>query len=180
MPAREIFDGRSDKACQRLLYDLVALSSYMERCRALLARKFGLAGPQYSILMAVARFQETNGVCPGAVARLLHVSPAFITIEIRKLISRGLIEKRRCLGDGREVRLQVSVTARQLIDRYSSLLRELNEETYGKLTPDEFLSLIDVVEKLVEGAKKSVARVESMDRSLPHGGGTTHSFRPAI
>jgi DNA-binding MarR family transcriptional regulator len=151
-----LLHGTPDRDFQRLLYNLLAFSFHLNNCRRHLAKKFGLGGPPYSILMAVARFEEEGGVCPGALAKILHVSPAFITIEVRNLVTKGLLERRRHAGDAREIRLKTTERARQLINQYAELLRDLNQDTYGELTSDEFQGLMKTVEKLVSGARKSV------------------------
>lgn len=155
-----LVDG-SDKACQWLIYNFFALSLEMEACRNVVAKKFGISGPQYSILMAIARFQGDHGIRASAVANLLNVSAAFITTQTGKLIDQELLVKERNPDDRREVLLKVSASGQPLIERYSALIRDMNDTLFSELSADEFRVLI----RLVDGLVKTSARTVDMLRA---------------
>ncbi len=149
-----LVDG-SDKACQMLIYDLFAVGLEMEACRNLVARNLDISGPQYSILMAIARFQGDHGIRASAVADLLNVSAAFITTQTGKLIELGLLEKERNPDDRREVLLKASASGQPLIDRYSVLIREMNDTLFGELSAEEFQLLVKLVRRLVKNSERT-------------------------
>ncbi|MBM3485929.1 MAG: MarR family transcriptional regulator [Alphaproteobacteria bacterium] len=149
--------GGSDRTCRRLIYNLLALADHLDTCRNIVARKFGVSGPQYSVLMAIARHDDGEGVSADTIARVLNVSPAFITVETGRLIEMGLIAKRRDDGDRRRVSLQVSAEGRVLIDRYAPLVRLMNDTLLGRLDTEEFAALAATVEKLVDTSTRTAS-----------------------
>jgi ribose/xylose/arabinose/galactoside ABC-type transport system permease subunit len=93
----------SDRKFRVLVYDLLTISTRMAAVREHFAELTGLSGPQYSVLMAIAQYQSHGHATVGALARLLHVSSAFIATETGKLVRAGLITKRPNPNDGRSV-----------------------------------------------------------------------------
>lgn len=157
-----LVDG-SDRSCQWLIYNLFALSLHMEMCRNVVAKKFGVSGPQYSIFMAIARFQEEHGISAGAVARLLNVSAAFITTETGKLIEQGLLVKQRSPEDRRVVMLKVSPPGEALIDRYAKLISHMNDALFSDLSADEFQALNSVIGRLVKTSARTLDMLRAAD-----------------
>lgn len=153
----QLLAGGSDRTCRRLIYNFLALADHLDTCRNIVARKFGVTGPQYSVLMAIARHEDGDGVGAGMIARVLNVSPAFITVETGRLIEMGLLVKRRDDGDRRRVSLQVSAEGRVLIDRYAPLVRLMNDTLFGRLDAEEFAALAATVEKLVDTSTRTAS-----------------------
>jgi hypothetical protein len=73
--------GKTDHRFRQLLYDFSTLGASLEVARAYLASQLGISPPQYNIAMIVANHQNTGGISVTDVARRLHVSTAFITLE---------------------------------------------------------------------------------------------------
>lgn len=157
-----LIDG-SDRTCQRLIYNLLTVAARMEECRDAVATRCGVSGPQYSILMAIARQQGEGGVSATSIARLLHVSPAFIASETRKLMAKGLMEKRRNPIDRRGVLLSVSTTGRELVHRYAGTIRRMNDTLFGRQTTEEFRTLAAILEVLVETSTQTAAMLEDLE-----------------
>ena len=74
--------GKTDHRFRQLLYDFSTLGASLEVARAYLASQLGISPPQYNIAMIVANHQNTGGINVSDVARRLHVSTAFITLEV--------------------------------------------------------------------------------------------------
>ena len=161
-----LVDG-SDQTCRRLIYNLLTVAARMEECRDAVATRCGVSGPQYSILMAIARQQGENGVGATSIARLLHVTPAFIASETRKLMANGLVEKRRNPVDRRGVLLSVSATGRALVQRYAGTIRRMNDTLFGQQTAEEFRALATMVEVLVETSAETAAMLEEFGEKEP-------------
>src|ERR1700732_5050633 len=88
-----LLEAGSDDRFRQLVYDLLTISVRMETAREHLARRLGVSGPQYSILMAIARLQERHRVRVGGVAKARHVTSAFIATETGRLARLGLLSK---------------------------------------------------------------------------------------
>src|SRR5262245_9493951 len=84
----------SDRRFRSLVADLFTVSARMEIVRDHLGRKLGITGPQYSLIVAIARLQGAGGVSVGTVAQALHVSSAFVATETGKLVRRRFLAKR--------------------------------------------------------------------------------------
>ena len=56
-----LLEAGSDDRFRQLVYDLLTISVRMETAREHLARRLGVSGPQYSILMAIARLVARHG-----------------------------------------------------------------------------------------------------------------------
>ena len=79
-----LLETGSDDRFRRLVYDLLTIASRMTTVREHLGERMGISAPQYSLLMAVGQFQGERGVGVTAVAKVLHVSSAFVATEIRQ------------------------------------------------------------------------------------------------
>ena len=79
-----LLEKGSDARFRRLVYDLLTIASRMTTVREHLGGRMGISAPQYSLLMAVGQFQGERGVGVTAVAKVLHVSSAFVATEIRQ------------------------------------------------------------------------------------------------
>ena len=105
---RALLKGGSDERFRRLVYDLLTIASRMTVVRERLASRMGISAPQYSLLMAVGQFQGERGVGVTAVAKVLHVSSAFVATETGKLAQAGLLTKRANPKDRRAVLLSLN------------------------------------------------------------------------
>ena len=136
-----LLERRSDDRFRRLVYDLLTIASRMTTVREHLGERMGISAPQYSLLMAVGQFQGERGVGVTAVAKVLHVSSAFVATESGKLAQAGLLAKRANPKDGRAVLLSLTRAGRYLIARHSAEIRAINDIFFGTLTPPMFASL---------------------------------------
>ena len=115
-----LLEKGSDDRFRRLVYDLLTIASRMTTVREHLGGRMGISAPQYSLLMAVGQFQGERGVGVTAVAKVLHVSSAFVATESGKLAQAGLLAKRANPKDGRAVLLSLTRAGRSLIARHSA------------------------------------------------------------
>jgi MarR family transcriptional regulator, organic hydroperoxide resistance regulator len=155
----------SDKRFRQLVSDLFTIAARMETVREHLARRMGLSGPQYSVLMAVARLQGRNGVAVGAVATQLHVSAAFIATETGKLQQIGLVAKRQSQKDRRSVLLSITRSGRLLIERHSEEIRVINDAFFGALSQRAFLGLSTAMAVLVHSSERVLTRLHGLPGS---------------
>lgn len=158
-----LLDRGSDKRFRALVYDLLTISTRMDVVREHLARRMKLTGPQYSVLMAIAQFQGRGGVGVGTVARLLHVSSAFIATETGKLAQAGLVSKRPNPKDRRGVLLSLTRGARALIEDNSAEIRAVNDAFFGPLNRAAFEAVSAAAGLLVQSSRKATHRVRMLD-----------------
>src|SRR5476651_1383858 len=136
-----LLEGGSDRRFRQLVYDLLTVATRMNAVREQLADRMGISGPQYSVLIAIGHKQSGGGVSVGALARILHVSSAFIASETGKLEQAGLLTKRPNPDDRRGVLLGITRAAKSLIARNSAEIRAVNDLFFGALNRRAFESM---------------------------------------
>lgn len=154
-----LVDGGSDVQFRRLVYDLLTIASRMTEVREHLANRMGISAPQYSLLMAIGQFQAERGVGVTSVARLLHVSSAFVATETGKLAQAGLLIKRANPKDKRGVLLSLTKAGRTLIARNSGEIRAVNNAFFAALTPATFAALSATMADLVHSSARATAHL---------------------
>ena len=152
-----LLEKGSDDRFRRLVYDLLTIASRMTTVREHLGGRMGISAPQYSLLMAVGQFQGERGVGVTAVAKVLHVSSAFVATELGKLAQAGLLAKRTNPKDGRAVLLSLTRTGRSLIARHSAEIRAVNDIFFGTLTASLFGNASAAMAALVRGSARATA-----------------------
>lgn len=152
-----LLEKGSDDRFRRLVYDLLTIASRMTTVREHLGGRMGISAPQYSLLMAVGQFQGERGVGVTAVAKVLHVSSAFVATESGKLAQAGLLAKRTNPKDGRAVLLSLTRTGRSLIARHSAEIRAVNDIFFGTLTASLFGNASAAMAALVRGSARATA-----------------------
>lgn len=154
-----LLDRGSDKRFRGLVYDLLTIAMRMNAVREHLARRMKLTGPQYSLLMAVAQFRGAGGVGVGELARLLHVSSAFVATETRKLAQAGLVDKRPNPNDRRGVLIGITRAGRALIECNIAEIRAVNDEFFGQLDRASFEAAAAAAATIELGSRKAMHRV---------------------
>jgi MarR family transcriptional regulator, organic hydroperoxide resistance regulator len=76
-----------------------------------MVQTLGVTGPQRFVLRLVTR---SPGISAGEVARQLHLDPSTLTGVLRRLESRGLIERKRDAADGRRQMLTATAQGARL------------------------------------------------------------------
>ncbi|HVO15644.1 MAG TPA: DUF559 domain-containing protein, partial [Alphaproteobacteria bacterium] len=172
-----IEDGH-DRRFRKLVHDLITIAVRLETVRDMLGRRMGVSGPQYSILMAVAQNQGQRGVAVRAVADLLHVSGAFVTAEVGKLVREGLIEKQANPEDRRSVLLSLTVDGEALIRHVAEAVRATNDRFFGALDRDDFLILGHIVDRMVGSSRAALGYLSVTAPHPPVADATGPSLSP--
>lgn len=154
-----LLDEGSDERFRRLVYDLLTIASRMTMVRDHLGARMGVSAPQYSLLMAIGQFQGQRGVGVTAIAKVLHVSNAFVATETGKLVQAGLLTKRSNPKDRRAVLLSLTRAGRTLIERNSAEIRGLNDVFFGGLTRSAFAAASATMAALVRGSARTIAHL---------------------
>jgi len=173
-----LFVEGSDTASHAVVYNLLTFTRHMEATRNAVAQEFDLTGPQYTIFMAIVRLEGRTGITGNALARLLNVSSAFITLELKRLIARGLITKATDPDDRRKQRLQVSTEGRSAIQKNAPVVCKANDLLFGCLTREEFQQLIALASKLTARSGRTADVIKTRRTYAPkQGANATSSLR---
>lgn len=167
----ELLDGDSDRTLRGLLYDYFAFGRSLEAARAQFASYVDLSPTQYLILIAVAHSTQDEPMGINQIATRLYLSGAFVTIEVNKLVSSGLIEKSVHPNDGRRVQLSVTREGVNRLTRLAAFQRPVNDALFGMLTREEFKVLSQLLARLAASGDQAVKLAEhiaaTIDREAP-------------
>jgi len=163
--ALSLLEDGSDRAFQRLIFNLFTLAARLEQVRVHFASRMGISGPQYSLLRAVASLQGREGVSIGIVAEHLHVTSAFITAQSRLLAERGLVHKQDDTTDRRVSRLSLTAKGEHLVNEIIEEIRPINDLFFGGLRKQEFRALSSIMEKLIDSSRAAVVQITAQDRA---------------
>lgn len=153
----ELLSGGSDRQFRHLIHGLFGFAAHHERIRNGHARVIGLAGIEYTVLIAIAHLSRDGDVNIKAVADHLYLSGAFITSVAGRLLRMGLIHKRADAGDRRRVTLTVSEKGRGALDRLAPIQRRVNDVEFGGLSRQEFELLSEIIDRLIDNGARAVA-----------------------
>ncbi len=153
----ELLVNGSDSEFRKLVHNLFGSFALHERIRGGHAKFIGLAGIEYTVLIAIAHLAMDGDVNIKTVADHLHLSGAFITSTTRRLLQLGLIHKTVDAGDRRRVTLTLSGKGYAALEKLAPAQRRVNDVEFGCLTHEEFKALNGLVTRLIECGERAVA-----------------------
>jgi DNA-binding MarR family transcriptional regulator len=162
----ELLDKDGDRTLRGLLYDFFAFGRSLEAARAKFASYVGLSTTQYLIMIAIKNSTSDEPMGINQVATQLRLSGAFITNEVNKLVSEGLVEKSAHPSDGRRVQLTATGRGFSLLTRLAAIQRPVNDALFGMLTRDEFRLLSQLLARLAAEGDRAVTFAEYFEASI--------------
>ncbi|GGE28259.1 hypothetical protein GCM10007276_01810 [Agaricicola taiwanensis] len=152
-----LLPGGSDADFREMLHNTLAFASRIQNVRDGFASLLGLSGAQFTILMAVRRLQGSDGIGVNALAEHLHLSGAFVTIEVNKLVAQNLINKRPHPEDKRRVRLTLSEEGSLRLTSLLPVQAPVNDALFASLTAEEFKTFHSIMKRLVQHGDEALA-----------------------
>jgi DNA-binding MarR family transcriptional regulator len=149
--------GGSDAIFRTFIHDFLAFSTRVSQCRAGFGERLGISGIAYTTLISIAHLQGEKGVGVSRIAEHLHLSGAFVTIEVSKLVEADLVKKRINKSDRRRVLLTVTPKARRLLDDLVSVQAPVNDALFDCLSAAEFQQLSSMMARLVPCGDKAAS-----------------------
>jgi DNA-binding MarR family transcriptional regulator len=153
-----LVDG-GDQIFRKMVHAFFAFNARHETIRDGHARRIGLAGTEYTILISIAHLGQEAPVNVKTIAEHLHVTTGFITNTTRKLQTRGLVRKTRDTADKRKTNLTVTLKAIALLEELAPFQRPVNDAEFGSLSRAEFLQLSETIQQLV-ASSEDAARLQ--------------------
>ena len=151
-----LVDG-DDRFFRQVIHDSLAFSARLQAVRNGFGESIGLNGPAYSILIAIDHLEEEGEVGISRVSDHLHLSGAFVTIEVNKLVKSGLVTKSPHPEDGRRVVLGVTEAGRARLEELVESQQSINDAIFADLSADDFQSFAKIISSLVGGTKEALA-----------------------
>jgi MarR family transcriptional regulator, organic hydroperoxide resistance regulator len=162
----ELLDKDGDRTFRDLLYDYFAFGQQLESARARFANFVDLTPTQYLILIAIKNSTTEESMGINQLAERLYLSGAFVTTEVNKLVSDGLIEKTAHPNDGRRVQLATTKRGLDILVRLASLQRPVNDAFFGILTREEFNLLARLLSRLASNSDHAAKLAEHVQATL--------------
>ncbi|WP_245286434.1 MarR family winged helix-turn-helix transcriptional regulator [Bradyrhizobium sp. ARR65] len=175
----ELMPDGTDIRFRQFIHDFLAFSARVDECRAYFGRRLGISGIAYTTLISIAHLEGEEGVGVSRIAEHLHLSGAFVTIEVAKLVKAGLVKKRTNDVDRRRVLLTVTAKGRKMLDDLVSIQAPVNDALFDCLSADDFTRLSAIMARLVGCGDHAVAMLTYMDAAPPDSRRATASERPA-
>ncbi|PPR12011.1 MAG: hypothetical protein CFH41_00044 [Alphaproteobacteria bacterium MarineAlpha11_Bin1] len=152
----ELLADGSDQMFRQLVHDIFAFNARHAAIRDGHARRIGLAGIEYTILISVSRLSRDGDVNVKALADHLHVSTGFVTNVTRKLQGLGLIEKTTDQRDRRRTVLTITKIGRSKLAELAPYQRQVNDIEFSSLDAEDFRQLCRIVATLVDSSEQAV------------------------
>jgi len=153
----ELLDKGSDRAFRRLVHNLFALAARHEAIRDGHAARIGLTGIEYTFVVSIHHLEDEGPVSVKRLAEFLHVSGAFATTMVGKLIRRRLVTKEEDLFDRRRLRLHVTTRAHALLTKLGPSQRRVNDIQFSGLSRGDFLVFQRLIEDLIETSEQALS-----------------------
>lgn len=162
----ELLDDSSDQSFRELLYAYFAFGRSLDAARAKFAGYADLSTTQYLILIAVMHSRQDEPLGINQLAERLYLSGAFVTIEVNKLVSDGLIEKTTHAGDRRRVQLAVTPAGIERLTRLATFQRPVNDALFKTLSRAEFKQLLQLLNRLAADGDQAIKLASHIERTL--------------
>jgi MarR family transcriptional regulator, organic hydroperoxide resistance regulator len=150
-------------AVATFIADVLSFAGRVEEIRDRFGGAIGLRGTAYSVLNGIAAREGATGVGSMRLAEHLHLSPAFITIEVSKLVAAGLVRKQINGTDRRRVLLTVTADGRRRLSALAGIQAPVNDALFGALGAKEFATFSDVMSVLIVRADHALAVLNYRD-----------------
>src|SRR5215472_15408964 len=123
----ELLVNKTDAEFRALVHGLISLGRRILTARDGFGTLAGLSGVQFEIMMLVSRLGGQTGVTVTEISELMLQSGAFTTIEVGKLVEKGLLEKSADQQDRRRVRLRLTEDGHQALADIAPQQRQIND-----------------------------------------------------
>jgi DNA-binding MarR family transcriptional regulator len=154
---KELLVNGDDELFRQAVHDALAFGARLEEIRNRLSNAIGLGGPAYSILVAIDHLTKAGDVSVKRVGEHLHLSGAFVTNELNKLVEAGLVTKRTDRQDRRRVILTATKKARSLLVELSAIQQPVNDAIFSEFTAAQFIAFSSTIAALVRGTENALA-----------------------
>lgn len=150
----------SDRDLRRLIYSLYSLSMLMGRNRDYFARYTGVSSAQFIMVTVIA---ESDASTVGFIAERLAVSSQFVTMEVNKLIARGIVAKRTNEADRRSAFLTLTQKGYAVLEELGPVRIGVNDQTFRSLDRVKFQQLQEILDTLIADAGAAAHRLDAPD-----------------
>jgi MarR family transcriptional regulator, organic hydroperoxide resistance regulator len=151
---------KSQDVIRRFAWEIAAISVHLEEIRYFWAKKLGISGPQWMMIVALADLDQGDGVPVNAVSKMLHVDPSFVTTQSKLLEKKGFVRRKPSKDDARIVKMSLTDKTYKQLASLTSQQESLNEFIFAEFSPrdlDDLTTKLTALKKRLEKARLKVA-----------------------
>lgn len=136
----------AQQRCREMLVSIRKITQAISLHSRDLSRRYGLTGPQLTILSEIANHDSLSVT---ELARFISLSQATVTDILNRLEKRGLVERARDSIDRRRVMIRITGQCREILSQAPPPLQETFVERYGQLSEWEQLMILSAFKRVV-------------------------------
>lgn len=114
---------------------------------------YGVTAAQFKVLIMIAHFAVDT---PAELCRQLSLDSGAMTRMLDRLEQKGLIVRRRCEADRRQVKLALNTEGQTLANLLPTIGADAMNELLGVLSPEEHAMLESILKKILFGAGDAI------------------------
>ena len=162
-PARETSldssAGTNQEAVRRFTWAIAAISAHLEELRYFWAKKLGISGPQWMIIMALADMDQSDGVPVNAVSKKLRVDSSFVTTQSKLLEKKGFVRRKSSSEDARIVQMSLTDKTYKHLADLAAQQEALNEFIFAEFDSRALEEFTDKLASLQIRLEKACMKV---------------------
>lgn len=151
-------DKPIEGAYRPIIYSLLQVAQKMLQTREIYANIVGVTPPQFSILTAIGESPRTS---VGDLAMRLNVTGPFVTNEVRKLVTEGLVQKNSSDADKRRAELVLTAEGTARLRRADAERHAANATIFEAFTSTDLAELGQDLDHLREGLDKALYQLDA-------------------
>lgn len=154
----------SDHEFRRLIHRMILNEGRLVEIRKSFAKRVGVSGAQYTMLMALLRLQGDTGIAIGALADFLEVTGPHVTGEVRKLAAKGYVRKSANPKDKRGVLISLTRQGKSRLLAAFAFIRSVNDILFDGVSAEEFRTLVRFNQKFMKNTALALDGIEREER----------------
>ena len=113
--------------------------------------KLGIHRSQHFVLMSLSR--QSGEITQTDIANMLDISPAAVTVTLKKLEKSGLIERQTSGQDARTKIIKLTDEGKKTVEKTHELFLEVDDTMCGNMTEKELDALCASLSRMAENLK---------------------------
>ncbi|CCD94482.1 conserved hypothetical protein [Bradyrhizobium sp. ORS 375] len=150
---------KNREAVIRFAREIATINVHLEELRYFWAKRIGISGPQWMILMAISELDQGEGVAVNAAAKRLHVDPSFVTTQSKLLEKKGFMQRKPAPDDARVVRMSLTAKTSEQFAELEAQQAQVFGFIFEEFDATELTTFTDKLAALKDRFEKASARV---------------------
>ncbi|CCD86952.1 conserved protein of unknown function [Bradyrhizobium sp. ORS 285] len=143
----------------RFAREISTINVHLEELRYFWAKRIGISGPQWMILMAISELDRGEGVAVNAAAKRLHVDPSFVTTQSKLLEKKGFMERKPAPNDARVVLMSLTAKTSEQFAELETQQAQVFAFIFEEFDTRELATFTDKLSGLKDRFEKASTRL---------------------